>query len=361
MGNAWARCCESEDFAKPREGSDSDVSVPLIPSLRASSSLPALHSKAEERRESRRVVRIESFSPTIVEDYETGSEESEEVPVPVYFNSPSPSPRSPIRYSTSPGKRSSPKFSSGLRLLLTKAPLLDTVEVERKEDEEDLFVNPRALRRVERLDSLHSVIDNDESDVMFASAPVAAMKDLELPKGLKFALLDDSLASRTNFAVSLKENLCGSDESFIFGKTVDEVKIFPLEVISRMPGIVILNQWLQYESVSSQDLVRFKGTDIAKEIRQLGYDGCILMQSEDDNLKFEVDFSIVDGVIGKSTPNNSFAIGRMVALARRKNKLFANAGLPMPSSTHSSWNSRAESSFSFEIAESEMHKYENET
>jgi hypothetical protein len=361
MGNVWAKCCNDQEgeSSETRENSQKEQLL-LTSALRVPSTLPLLQTKAGQRRESKRTVRIESLSPMVeVEDYETASEESSEIPPnPDFYESPPP-PRTPTTISPIRSGSSSPRQSSGLRILLTNAarqvPMnVDyDAEIERKEDDQMFH---RALKRVERHDSLSTVLKKDDNNVMFASVPVGAMKSSELPRGLIFAFLDDSAVSRVSFENSLKSSLFGSEESFVRGSSIHEVRRFADEVMAKKPDIVVLDYCLDYEPEPGI-FQSIKGTDIAKDIRQKGYDGCIIMQSDRESLRDEVDFDIVDGVTGRQKPSNtnaSFAMARMVALAKKKNKLLG--GLPIPSSTHSSWNSRAESSFSFDLAEKDLQK-----
>lgn len=351
MGNAWAACCGNEDGVVEIDNSPKEQL--LLTSALRQSSLPLLQTKAGQRRESKRTVRIESLSPMIeVEDYETESEESGDAhPHPDGYDSPPP-PRTPTNLSPLRPSSSSPKQSSGLRLLLTNAVLNVPTEIDQEsEQKEDDRVISRALKRVERHDSLSTVLKKDDDNVLFAPVPVGAMKTSDLPKGLVFAFLDDSPVSRASFQNALKSALFGGEESFIRGTTAQEARAFADEVLIKKPDIVVLDHCLDYDYES------LKGLDIAKEIRKRGFEGCIVLQSDQESLREEVDFDVVDGLTVRqriSNSSSSFAMARMVALSKKKTKM--NAGLPAPSSTHSSWNSRAECSFSFDLAEKEFQK-----
>jgi hypothetical protein len=297
----------------------------------------------------------------IDDEYESGSEESQNgylagYDSPIRRTSPTVSTHRPTSTSPSRSFLDGPtQQSSGLRLLLSNAPKStndQSADVEQKDDAE--YTN-RGLKRVERHDSLQTVLKDEQHETMFASAPVAAMKDPELPKGLLFGFLDDSAVSRAAFMNSLQSNLFGSEYSFIRGSTIEEACEFPDEVVTKKPDIVVLDHCLDYE-VSPGVFQSFKGTDLARDMRQKGFEGCIIIQSDQESLRNLVDFNIVDGITGRKTGTSSFAIARMVAMARRKHKAPTIGGLTLPSSTTSSWNSRAESSFSFEVEDGNLHK-----
>jgi len=288
------------------------------------------------------------------DDYDSASEASENGrPTSPPILARTPTRVSPAQPSSSPRHQQ----QSGLRLLLANAAKTNEnhidSDIEQKEDTETKTEAQRGLRRVERQDSLQSVLEINESSVMFASAPLLQMKEAELPKGLVFGFLDDCAVSRKAFQATLKTSLYGSDDSFIRGSTITEARNFADEVKTRRPDIVVLDFCLDFE-VSSGVFQSIKGTEIAKEIRQKGYEGCIIMQSEQDGLSNKVDFEIIDGITGKQKATKAFATARAVALVRRRNKI--SGGLPMPSSTHSSCNSRADSSFSFDMEDPEVRR-----
>ena len=359
MGNIWQRCCAAENESEHANEVKEQL---LLTSALRTPTLPSLASKAELRKESKRTVRIESLSPMIeVEDYETGSEASEEG-YRIYDSPPQlGGVRTPANLSPSRIISTVTHQSSGLRrLLATAASRSFTYDdtVEQKEDGDSKTLPAVGLRRVERQNSLQAGLVVDERDPVFASAPVAAMKDTGLPRGLIFGFLDDSAVSRMAFQNTLKHSLFGSEESFVRGATLEEALNFPNEVLKKKADMVVLDQCLDFE-VTPGIFRSIKGTDLAREIRQKGFEGCIIMQSEQDSLKEIVDFDIVDGISGKQEETSTFAIARMVALTRRKQKS-SNSFFPMPSSTHSSWNSRAESSFSFDMEDPSLRRREGE-
>jgi len=368
MGNLWNKCCGSEEeiplqyAAAPSPKRDQ----PLITSaLRVPGSLPSLHSR---RKDNRRMVRIEANSPIIVEadEYETASDASDRERMLAGYDNESIHPVSEVRATSPPSipkvasnsmlskSMTPPPPSSGLRLLLTasndqavSSTALYESETERKEDEDS---GQRGLRRVERHDSLHTVLRKDENDVMFAKAPVAAMKNSDLPSGLIFAFLDDCAVSRTSFGFTLKNTFKGAETSIIRGRSLEEAEAFVDDVLRLKPDIVVLDQCLDYELANGEPK-SLRGTDVAREIRLKGFDGCIIVQSEQDSLKQEVDFTIVDGITGKQNASAAFAMAWMIASARRRGKLNPSTGL---SSTMSSYNSRGEPSFSFDVEERDL-------
>jgi len=119
-----------------------------------------------------------------------------------------------------------------------------------------------------------------------------------LPSHLVFAILDDVQLVR-RILLNLLLKFCeASMDSYSTGNNHEEATAFPEEVMQRNPDVVIIDQNLSYQG--SEDIF---GLDIAKQLRSLGFKGCIVLYSADNAGLFESE-TVIDGFLEKGVHRN---------------------------------------------------------
>lgn len=356
MGNLLtSKCCVDEDEVYAR------LRLPQLPPpvsiLRNSSEhqirMPFLivtEDDATVRRngaEPKRLVRVVSPSPSPIsvmdEDYDSESsndqvlkmelditpsqEESPKEEFQVIWTESLPSSSAPISTSALKTKLVAPTppplpESSGLRVLLASASArsisaeYESDDENKREEESDMKSLPSMtrMRRVDRHDSLCTVIkSSDENAVKFAHICVADVpSEIELPDNLVFAFLDDSAIARKVFTQMIKGPLRASSKSIVRGETLDGALQFKDAVMEMKPDMVVLDQVLVYETHT------LLGIDIARALRDDGFQGCVVIQTASEDLKDNVDYGVVDACFDRCVPASAFAMARVVAMRRHQ-------------------------------------------
>ncbi|KAH9258524.1 hypothetical protein BASA81_003026 [Batrachochytrium salamandrivorans] len=122
----------------------------------------------------------------------------------------------------------------------------------------------------------------------------SAMDTSEIPAGLVFASLDDSAMIRSTFECMLYREFKASPLSIVRGFTAEEAASFAKQVVDLQADICIIDENLDYDENT------FVGTNVVKELRNLGYDGVVILYSANEKLGTKLNLELVDGFASKS-------------------------------------------------------------
>lgn len=121
-----------------------------------------------------------------------------------------------------------------------------------------------------------------------------------LPTGLTFAVLDDSNLVRKSLMHMFKHHLKASPSSFATGATVEEATFFPHEICLKHVHIAIFDENLDY----GYDRM-IKGTTLAVQARQRGFDKCAILHSANVELGRNLDPAF-NGFVEKTASREDF-------------------------------------------------------
>ena len=101
----------------------------------------------------------------------------------------------------------------------------------------------------------------------------------------------------------------GADKSrsFALGASRADVDVFVMRALAERPDVLIIDQHLEYGDETTPEVGladgippgSVLGTDVARELRQKGFDNCIVLHSANDLLSETYDDALFDGFLAK--------------------------------------------------------------
>lgn len=135
---------------------------------------------------------------------------------------------------------------------------------------------------------------NNNSSSSSTMSTTSAADTSEIPAGLIFASLDDSAMIRSTFECMLYREFKASPLSIVRGFSAEEAASFAQQVVDLQADICIIDENLDYDENA------FVGTNVVKELRNLGYDGVVVLYSANEKLGTKLNLELVDGFASKS-------------------------------------------------------------
>ena len=148
-----------------------------------------------------------------------------------------------------------------------------------------------------------------------------------LPRGLAFVCCDDDEIPRLFAPVLLAAASADVDESVVLGETYEEVATLVDRVVAMGRRLVdpsrvvcVLDQ-----NLDSYEKGVFTGTDLVREMRRRGFDGLVIIQSANDELEDERDYTAAgaDGSVGKAVQGGAQTM--LAVLSRLWHQRFGEA------------------------------------
>jgi hypothetical protein len=136
-----------------------------------------------------------------------------------------------------------------------------------------------------------------------------------IPPGLTYAVLDDTNLIRKNVMRTLRADpVHCSDASFARGDNHRECDNFALEIVAQQVDVAIFDQNLDVlDSRGGEYSV--KGSEIAKQARELGYRGAAVLHTADNFSNVAQEEGVFDGYVSKAASKRTFLEGLSQAWA----------------------------------------------
>ncbi|KAH9256498.1 hypothetical protein BASA81_005413 [Batrachochytrium salamandrivorans] len=120
---------------------------------------------------------------------------------------------------------------------------------------------------------------------------------------LKFALVDDNLLIRKNFERLMQSQLgIPADRILTMGETEEDCTKFLKRISQEQFDVAIFDQNLDYDN-------DIKGNELAKQAREMGFKGCLILHSSDAQLAKLLESGVFHGAVEKSAKASTFIDG----------------------------------------------------